>query len=127
MRLLHWNCHGLARPAAVSSLRAAIRKHNPDCLFLVETKISQVHFVMSCLGFVQFLEQPPRGSRGGLAFTWQVGVEVEVTSISHHFLNLLVFFDPGHIPWMLTLVYGPTLWHDKRYFWEQLAGLANAF
>lgn len=51
---------------------------------------------------------------GGFALAWQGGVDFEVTSISHHILNLLLYSDPGHVPWMVTLVYGPTLWHDKR-------------
>jgi exonuclease III len=40
MKLLSWNCRGLARPAAVRTLRRLIKDHSPDILFISETKIS---------------------------------------------------------------------------------------
>ncbi|GLT52907.1 hypothetical protein SLA2020_262160 [Shorea laevis] len=39
MKILSWNCRGFVRAAAIRSLRALCRIHNPDVLFLCETKV----------------------------------------------------------------------------------------
>lgn len=91
MRLLHWNCRGLARAAAVRALRPQIRILNPDCIFLVETKIQSVVDVCRRLDFFHFLDIPPVGRKGGLAFAWRPGFDFDVVLMSPHILNLLVF------------------------------------
>jgi exonuclease III len=39
MKLLAWNCRGLACASTIRSLRANVRKHSADILYLSETKI----------------------------------------------------------------------------------------
>ena len=112
---------------AVRSLRAEIKKFNPDCIFLVETKIHSVGLVCHRLGFSNFLEQPPVCCKRGLAFAWRPGLDFEVVQQSQHIPNLLIFSDLGHVPWMLTLIYGPTTWQDKTRFWQQMNSLSIAF
>jgi exonuclease III len=54
MKILAWNCRGLARPVAVWTLRRLIRDQSPDILFLSETKISpppEVSATLNRLGF----------------------------------------------------------------------------
>jgi exonuclease III len=53
MKLIAWNCRGLARASAIRSLRAKVRKHSPDILYLSETKIppSAAYFILNGLGF----------------------------------------------------------------------------
>lgn len=127
MRVFHWNCHGLARAAAVRTLRAWIGKLSPDVIFLVETKIGDVSSVFCRLGFSNFVQQPSVGRKGGLTLAWRAGVDLEVSAINQSFINALIFSDPRHVPWMLTLVYGPSIWSDKPRFWEQLRSVGQAF
>lgn len=42
-------------------------------------------------------------------------------------MNLLWFFNPGHVPWMISLVYGSTVWHEKNLFLAKMDQLAAAF
>lgn len=60
MRLLYWNCRGIARPSAIRSLRAQIRTHQPDMIFVAETLLSDVKTlgVVNSLGFSLFLHVP---------------------------------------------------------------------
>jgi len=39
MKLIVWNCRGLARASIIRSLRAKVRKHSLDISYLSETKI----------------------------------------------------------------------------------------
>jgi exonuclease III len=39
MKILTWNFRGLAQPYTIRSLKAIIRKNNPNILFLSETMI----------------------------------------------------------------------------------------
>lgn len=91
MRTLHWNYRGLALAVAVQSLRAIIGNFNPDILFFVETKISDVSCALRRLDFVHFVQQPPLGRKGGLALTWHPCIDLEVFALSQHFINVLIF------------------------------------
>jgi exonuclease III len=53
MKILAWNCRGLARASTIRSLRAKVRKCSPDILFLSETKIqpSAACIILNGLGF----------------------------------------------------------------------------
>jgi exonuclease III len=53
MKLLAWNCRGLARASTIRALRAKVWKHSPDVLYLSETKIQPyaAYFILNGLGF----------------------------------------------------------------------------
>jgi len=53
MKILAWNCRGLARASTIRSLRAKVRKHSPDIIFLSETKLppSAACIILNGLGF----------------------------------------------------------------------------
>uniref|UniRef100_A0A803PI57 DUF4283 domain-containing protein n=1 Tax=Cannabis sativa TaxID=3483 RepID=A0A803PI57_CANSA len=38
LRVLSWNCYGLARDTAIQALRVWVGRHKPECVFLMETK-----------------------------------------------------------------------------------------
>jgi exonuclease III len=65
MKLLAWNCRGLARASTIRSLRAKVRKHSPDILCLSETKIlpSAACIILNGLGFFSMVHAPPSGSK----------------------------------------------------------------
>jgi hypothetical protein len=68
MKILPWNCRGLAQSSTIRSLRALIRKNNPDIIFLSKTKTasSTASSLLLQLGYSMNVQAPPSGSRGGL-------------------------------------------------------------
>ena len=116
MRLTIWNCRGMARPAAARSLRALERRFNPDIVFLSETKVNSSGSLLNQLGFVNFVEWPSCGRRGGLAMAWKNGVNLEVRGCTEHLINVIIRSDSPHQPWMLTGVYAPVEWCRKECF-----------
>lgn len=70
MKVLAWNCWGFARGPKIRVLRALIRSHRSDLIFLSETKMPSSRFRSSLigLGFFAWLEVPPVGLQGGLFF-----------------------------------------------------------
>lgn len=78
MITLSWKCRGLAQAFTIRSLRAFIRKHNPDVLFLSETKVlpSISTPILRQLRFFLMVHAPPFGSKGGLLFAWRTNVNI---------------------------------------------------
>jgi exonuclease III len=78
MKILAWNCRGLARGLTIRALRASIRSLRPDLIFLSETKVPASRFMHSLvgLGFSDWLEVPHVGLQGGLFLDWKFGVEI---------------------------------------------------
>lgn len=101
--------------------------HNPDFLFLAETKSSDVCAVLRNIGFFHFVAQPPIGRKGGLLFAWRLGVDVEVVSVNENAINTLMYSNPSISPWLLSGIYGPTEWEKKPHFWQFLRSTASAF
>ena len=62
-----------------------------------------------------------------MAFAWRPGVDFEMTYVDSNVVNMLMYSDPLYNPWMLTFVYGPTLWKLKQKFWHTLSAIGNCF
>jgi hypothetical protein len=107
MKILAWNCRGLARGPTIRALRALIRTHRPDLLFLSETKVVCTRFqpYLFGLGFSAWLEVPPSGFQEGLYMAWKQGVDVEPVRINRNCISCLVFSEPSSSPWLLSGVY----------------------
>jgi exonuclease III len=129
MKLLSWNCRGLARPAAVQTLRRLIRDLSPDILFISETKIypPQVSATLNRLGFFLISQVAASGSSGGLALAWRPGVELQCFASDKNHISAWCFSDPPHSPWILSCVYGPPNKQDRRAFWDSFASIGEGF
>jgi exonuclease III len=55
MKILSWNCRGLGKPSAVRDLRQLIKTHQPDLIFLSETKLQKSDFLETNLLVTPFL------------------------------------------------------------------------
>jgi exonuclease III len=84
MITVSWNCRGLAQTSTIRSLRALIRKHNPDILFLSETKVlpSVSAPILRQLGFSLMAHSRPSGSKGGLLLAWRTDVNIVCFHVS---------------------------------------------
>lgn len=70
MRLICWNCRGIACSHAIRNLRANIRTLKPDVVFLLETLLFDVKTlgIVNRLGFYMYVNIPPTGKWVGLLF-----------------------------------------------------------
>lgn len=127
MKLSCWNCRGLAQPAVARSLRAPEKKHCPDIVFLLETKLSFSSPLLVLLGFVNFVEWLAIGTKGGLILAWKNGCDVEITACRENFISAVISSNLPQLPWMFTEVYAPTEWHKKELFWRHLAANSDSF
>ncbi|XP_059431454.1 uncharacterized protein LOC132164953 [Corylus avellana] len=93
MKLLAWNCRGLARNPTIRVLRALIRQHRLDLIFLSERMVPSSRFQASLfgLGFSSWLEVPRVGSQGGIFLTWKFGVDVELVRLDKRCISCLVY------------------------------------
>jgi hypothetical protein len=129
MKILAWNCRGLARAPTIRTLRALIRIHRPEVIFLSETKIQPITFqlVLQRIGYPSCLNIPPIGLSGGLLLAWKFGVEIEPINQDANQISCLVYSNPSHNPWLISCIYAPYLPQRHAAFWEQLAGIGNSF
>jgi hypothetical protein len=129
MKILAWNCRGLALAPTIRVLRALIRSHRPDLLFLSETKVSssRFRFLLHGVGFVDMLEVYPVGSRGGIFLTWKDGVDLEPVKLDSHSISCLVFSEPLSTPWMFSSIYASHLISKRSDFWTRMSELGNSF
>ncbi|XP_059451039.1 uncharacterized protein LOC132181825 [Corylus avellana] len=129
MRILAWNCRGLACAPKIRSLRALIRQHRPDVLFLSETKVLSSRFwsSLSCLGFSAWLEVPPVGLSGGLFVTWKYGFSLDLVNLDQHHISCMVVSDPPHRSWLISCVYAPHTVQNRFALWSNLSALGSSF
>ncbi|KAK3012929.1 hypothetical protein RJ639_008632 [Escallonia herrerae] len=128
-----WNVRGLGRASHVRALKKDIRTLNSDIIFLSETLSSspKISIILNALGFYNQCLVPTSGEKrmsGGLCLAWKNGIDLEITFQNNNIINALVFSNPPpHNPWMLSVVYGPPHWCNKRMFWENLDHLGKSF
>lgn len=70
MKIISWNCRGLATTDTLNFLKAMPRKYKPDCIFLMETKMDEVRMekVHKALNYANFftVKAKANGLAGGL-------------------------------------------------------------
>lgn len=83
-----WNCRGIGYAQAISELKALLRSHRIDFIFLIETRLhkQRFNFLKSALGFSAGLMVDRVGMGRGLALLWRDHVGAWLISLS-----------PGHI------------------------------
>ncbi|KAL0380236.1 UNVERIFIED_CONTAM: hypothetical protein Sangu_0087900 [Sesamum angustifolium] len=67
MKIISWNCRGLARSKAIRALRAMLIEQKPDIVFLCEIKTSSLAKISQCFHSAQLISSefvPPVGKAG---------------------------------------------------------------
>jgi len=129
MITLSWNCRGLAQSSTVRSLRAIIRKHNPDVIFLTETKTAS-HLaspILNQLGFVNMLQAPPCGSKGGLLLAWKNDINFVSVCVSSNIISVWYYSVDPTVKCLFSFVYGPPYKKTDLEFWMALADFGNTY
>lgn len=102
MLIISWNCRGLGRLAAKRSLKSLVRQHRPDCIFILETKLSKEQTLVTFerLGYSHCFISPARGRAGGIALGIREGLDFEPISISENIITVMFYSHPVTNPWM---------------------------
>jgi hypothetical protein len=124
-----WNCRGWAQTSTIRSLRALIRKHNPDILFLSETKVlpSVSGPILRQLGFSLMAHSPPSVSNGGLLLAWRTDVNIVCFHVSCNIICVWHYSDDPCIKCLLTFVYGPPYKNLCANFWDAMDGFRASY
>ncbi|TXG57114.1 hypothetical protein EZV62_018427 [Acer yangbiense] len=112
MKTLVWNVRGFGNTRAFQVLLRLKQKHNPDLLFLVETKTDHVHMenVRVKLGFVSTLVVDSIERNGGLCLFWSSQVDINLFSFSQYHIDIQV---SSH---------RDLLWRFTRFLWSSGGG-----
>jgi len=129
LKVMSWNCRGLARAPTIRALRAFIRTLRPDVLFLSETKVitSRFQHVLLRMGFSSLFEVPPAGTRGGLFLTWKHGITLDLYKLDQNHISCLVSSDGSNSQWLISCIYAPHMGLLRSDFWTNLTDLGNSF
>jgi exonuclease III len=68
MKILGWNYRGICNTSTVRALKALVKGHRPEIIFLCETKASESRLVKiaGSLGFSEHLIVAAQGRSGGV-------------------------------------------------------------
>ncbi|KAL0434725.1 UNVERIFIED_CONTAM: hypothetical protein Sradi_0180400 [Sesamum radiatum] len=129
MKIIAWNCRGLARPAARRMLRD-LHTHKPDIIFLCEIKTAHTDKIssillnanLSCSDFVSAFNKA-----GGLCLAWNPSITVNVVLKSPWLINALIFLNADPWPWQFTGVHCPAVTSLKPLFWQSISDICSSF
>jgi exonuclease III len=94
MKILSWNCRGLGKPSAVRDLKQIIKAHQPDIIFLSETKFQSSDFLLrnnsfgnNFSNFVVDCTMSHRNRSGGLAMFWSNNVNINIIGYNNNMID----------------------------------------
>ncbi|KAL0312769.1 UNVERIFIED_CONTAM: hypothetical protein Sradi_5676200 [Sesamum radiatum] len=130
MKIITWNCRGLARPAARRMLRDLLHSYKPDVIFLCEVKTTHTDKISAILRnsnlcFYDFV--PAFNKAGGLCLAWTPSVSVNIVLKYPWLINALIFLNVDPRPWQFTGVHCPAVTSLKPSFWQSLNDIFNSF
>lgn len=127
MSVLSINCRGLGNPSTVDGLRDLVRREAPSVIFLSETKLSSYDFrrVQRRLGEFEGLVVDSMGRSGGLELLWRKGIDIVLSTMSVHHIDVTVRGGLGEEEGSLTGFYGWPEVHNRHLSWQLLTELAT--
>ncbi|KAK8356489.1 hypothetical protein V6Z12_A05G357100 [Gossypium hirsutum] len=89
----------MGNPAKIRELKQLIRAHNPDIIFLSETKMNGNDFrrVQNKCRLQNGLTVNSEGQSGGLALMWKEWINVSIQSFSKHHIDSIVNLENNKI------------------------------
>ena len=129
MKVMAWNCRGLACAPTIRTLRALIRTNRPDVLFLSKTIVVSSCYWSSLfrMGFSYWLQVLPIGCRGGLFVTWKQGFSLEPICLDQNQIFCRMVSDPSPCSWLISCIYAPHSPQDRNSFWPTLTSVGSSF
>jgi hypothetical protein len=95
MKVLAWNCRGLAHAPTIRALRALNKLHMAVIIFLSKTKIqpTKICLVLKKIGFSSCVQIPLVGLNEDLFIAWKNEVDLEPMKQDAHQITCLVYSD----------------------------------
>lgn len=92
MNIISWNFRCLGNPHAHLAMKKVLYLHNPQLLFLCETKLNsgQVEEARKQLYIDNYSAIDSVGKSGCLAHIWSADITVQISSYSKHYINFQV-------------------------------------
>ena len=108
MKILGWNCRGICNTSIVRALKALVKGHHPQVIFLCETKATKkcLSKIVVSLGFSEHLIIAAQGKSGGVCLFWSSDLLVEVLEFNNVTVAISIW-DNVH-SWNLVGFYGPS-------------------
>jgi hypothetical protein len=127
MKLLGWNCRGICNTSTVRALKALVKGHCPQVIFLCETKASEsrLQSIAISLGFTEHLIVAAQGSSGGVCLLWNLNLSVEV--LEFNACTLAIKIHDLVSSWYLVGFYGPAYYKKRCKAWTNLCALLESF
>uniref|UniRef100_A0A2N9GNN9 Reverse transcriptase domain-containing protein n=1 Tax=Fagus sylvatica TaxID=28930 RepID=A0A2N9GNN9_FAGSY len=126
MKALGWNCRGICNTSTVRALRAHLKGHHPEIIFLSETKADEVRMekVRKSIGFTDMKVISSNGRAGGLCMMWLDSVKVNVIEFDDHIIAIEII--DGVCDWVLVGFYGPPYAVKRKGVWENLSAFLES-
>jgi hypothetical protein len=113
MRILSWICQGLDNPKTIRALKKLIVNHQPDIIFLMETKLfeEQFHFLNSykhnyTTHIINYFVSGG-GRAGGLALIWNhCNVHLDIKTFDLNYIDMLIYSTVNNLNCRATDIYG---------------------
>ncbi|KAL3849582.1 hypothetical protein ACJIZ3_011464 [Penstemon smallii] len=116
MKILSWNCRGLAQPGAVRAFKALLFDSSPDLLFLCELKTAETTVIRSCLNSARLSHHffvPPVGLAGGLCLAWKHHIDLEILTHDNCLIHAVLTSDSNLSPWLFTGIHCSSITTQK--------------
>lgn len=106
----------------MQALKRLVRKHNPQGLFLMETKCGEVKIGNVCrnLGFDHWVSVDAKGTAGGLVIMWSEDLALEIIWKKDGVICGEITDDGGLGKWRIYFCHGTPYAKEKDSFWNQL-------
>ncbi|KAJ1422669.1 Ribonuclease H-like superfamily [Sesbania bispinosa] len=129
MKILSWNCRGVAATTTSSELLELCKKLRPTIVFLIETKANQkrMTIIQRRLKFKGIHCVESRGLSGGLCLLWDDSVEIDVDDDSQNVIQADIRVKATGDNGNCSFVYGPPVPSQRRDFWGQNMHLFQDF
>ncbi|XP_062165083.1 uncharacterized protein LOC133871673 [Alnus glutinosa] len=129
MITLSWNCRGLSQPSIIRSLKVLVRKHNPDIVFLSETKAAPFVTapILHQLRYTLMVHALPSSSQGRLLLAWKPDVNIVTFYVTCNIICVWYYSDAPLVKCLLTFVYGPPYKNLCPTFWKAMSDLGISY
>ncbi|GLU11862.1 hypothetical protein SLE2022_285820 [Rubroshorea leprosula] len=140
VKIISWNCRGVAKHNFHSSAMDLKRTHNPAIMLVVETKLSgeDARSQAASLGFAKSFVVNSNGLAGGLWLLWDdAAVVVDIVSYSDQAIHAIIkvcnnpsfptdwFLSGIYGDWFLSGIYGRPQIATRALLWNELSTIAE--
>uniref|UniRef100_A0A2N9HI48 Reverse transcriptase domain-containing protein n=1 Tax=Fagus sylvatica TaxID=28930 RepID=A0A2N9HI48_FAGSY len=127
LKILGWNYRGICNTSIVRALKAFVKGHRPQVIFLCETKATKKCLlkIIVSLGFSEHLIVAAQGKSGGVCLFWSSDLLVEVLEFNNVMVAISIW-DNVH-SWNLVGFYGPPAYKKRCKSWTNLMVLLGSF